>query len=188
MSAVVAALEASIDALADVDLGGLDDAALHELTIATQRTRDRLEVAAGRLLARWDARQVWRNDQSLSPAARLSRELNTSPRAARSRLRRAHAMERVPAVTAAVGAGRVSTDHVDLLARAAGRAPERYAEDEAMLVEHCSTLRFADAERVVTYWLHHSAPDETPADAGEGSGASVSETMDGTVIGGRVAS
>ena len=30
------------------------------------------EVAAGRLLARWDARQVWRNDQSLSPAARLA--------------------------------------------------------------------------------------------------------------------
>ena len=57
--------------------------------------------------------------------------------------------------------GRVSTDHIELLASAAGRAPERYAADEAMLVEHCSTLRFADAERVVTYWLHHAAPDGT---------------------------
>ena len=91
-------------------------------------------------------------------------------------------MERVPAVTAAVSAGRVSTDHVDLLARAAGRAPGRYADDEAMLIGHCTTLRFADAERVVTYWLHHAAHDDTPADAGEGSGASVSETIDGTVI------
>jgi len=185
MSPVVEALQASIDALADIDLVDLDDGSLHELTEATQRLHGRLEVAAGRVLARWDARQVWRNDQSLSPAARLSRDLNTSPRSARSRLRGAHAMEQVPAVTAAVASGALSTDHVALLARAAGRAPQRYADDEAMLVEQCSTLRFADAERVVTYWLHHVDPDRTQRDATastERSAASVSQTIDGTVI------
>ena len=66
MRSVVHVLEASIDALADVDLDALDDESLHELTVATQRLRDRFEVAAGRLLARWDHRQVWRGDQSLS--------------------------------------------------------------------------------------------------------------------------
>jgi hypothetical protein len=185
MSAGVETLEAAIDALTDVDLDGLDDGTLHELTVATQRLRDRLDVSAGRLLARWDDRQVWRNDQSLSPAARLSRELNASMRTARSRLRHAHALVRVPAVTAAVGSGRASPDHVALLARAQRRAPDRYADDEAMLLEHCTTLRFADAERVVSYWLHHADPDGAAADAAgdaERSGASVSETIDGTVI------
>ena len=168
MSAVVETLEASIDALTDVDLDGLDDGSLHELTVATQRLRDRLEVAAGRVLARWDTRQVWRNDQSLSPAARLSRETNTSPRTARGRLRRAHAMERVPAVTAAVHAGHVSVDHVDLLARRPAGHPSATPPTSRCSSSTASTLRFADAERVVTYWLHHAAPDDAPPDADSG--------------------
>jgi hypothetical protein len=151
MRSVVDALQASIDALADVDLDSLDGESLHELTVATQRMRDRFEVAAGRVLARWDDRQVWRSDQSLSGAARLSRELATSTRTARSRLRRAHAMEQVPAVSDLVDAGGASTDHVELFARAQRRAPERYADDEPMLLEHCSRLCFADAQRVVAH-------------------------------------
>jgi hypothetical protein len=170
----VSALAAAIDALVAVEVDELDDESLHELTVGTQRLRDRLEVAAGRLLARWDARQVWRNDQSLSPAARLGRELNASPRTAR-------AMQRVPAAATAVGSGRLSADHVELLAGAAGRAPDRYAADEAMLVAHCTTLRFADAERVIRYWVHHVDPDGNGQDAAETAGASVSETIDGTV-------
>ena len=182
---MVAALEASIDALAAAGVDELDDESLHELTVATQRLRDRLEVAAGRLLARWDARQVWRNDQSLSAAARLGRELMASPRTARSRLRRAHALAQLPAVSAAIASGRASSDHVELLARAQRRAPERYAGDEGLLLEQCNKLRFADAERVVSYWLHHADPDGCEASAArdaERSGASVSETIDGTVV------
>ena len=93
-------------------------------------------------------------------------------------------MHQVPAVADSVEAGRASTDHIDLLARAQRRAPERYAADEAMLLEQCSKLRFADAERVVAYWLHHVDPDGTAdaADDPERSSASVSETLDGTVI------
>jgi hypothetical protein len=81
----IATFEETIVSLDAVDLDTLDDDALHSLTIATQRLRDRFELAAGRLLARWDTPGVWRRDQSLSAPARLSREINSSLRSCRTR-------------------------------------------------------------------------------------------------------
>jgi hypothetical protein len=137
------------------------------------------------VLARWDRRGVWRNDQSLSPAARLSRELNAATRTTRSRLRRAHTFERVAAVTAVIEVGSVSADQVDLLAKAQRTAPERYAADEEMLIEQCATLRFADAERLVAYSLQHVDPDgaqNAAIHSAIAAEASVSETIDETVV------
>jgi hypothetical protein len=184
-SAVVATLEEAINSLDAVDLDGLDDDALHSLTVATQRMRDRFEISAGRVLARWDTRGVWGNDQSLSAPARLSREVNSSQRCCRARLRQARRLTDVPAVVDAVGRGELSAEHVELLGRAQRVAPERYAADEAMLVEHCTRLRFKQAAQVVAYWRLHVDPDGASADSaadGERATARVSETIDGAVI------
>jgi hypothetical protein len=184
-SAVVAAFEEAIDSLDAVDVDTLDDAALHSLTVATQRLRDRFEVAADRVLARWDSRGVWRNDQSLSAPARLSRETNSSMRGCRARLRRARRFGDVPAVVDAVTRGELSVEHVELLGRAQRVAPERYATDEAMLVDQCSTLRFPQAAQVVAYWRLHVDPDGTDTEAArdvERATAQVSETFDGAVV------
>ena len=142
----------------------MDDDTLHTLTVATQRLQDRLDVAAGRLLARWDTRQVWRNDQSLSPKARLGREIHCADTTAARRLRRARALGRVPGVAAAVAEGGLSMDHVELLARAQSRNPAAYPtpDAEAMLVGECIKLRYQPATQVVDYWLLHADPDGTP--------------------------
>ena len=44
-------------------------------------------------------------------------------------------------------------DHVDLLAAADSTARhDCFARDEAMLVEHCATLRYSQAVTAVAYW------------------------------------
>jgi Domain of unknown function (DUF222) len=184
-SAVVAAFEEAIGSLDAVDLDTLDDDALHDLTVATQRLRDRFELAAGRVLARWDTRGVWRNDQSLSAPARLSREVNSSLRSCRARLRQARRLGDVPGVVEAVGRGQLSVEYLELLGRAQRVAPEDYASDEAMLVTQCAGLRFQQAEQVVAYWRLHVDPDGVNADAAANADratAHVSETLDGTII------
>jgi Domain of unknown function (DUF222) len=183
--AVVAAFEEAITSLGAVDLDTLDDDALHDLTVATQRLRDRFELAAGRVLARWDTRGVWRNDQSLSAPARLSREVNNSLRSGRARLRQARRLGDVPGVVEAVGRGQLSVEYLELLGRAQRVAPEDYASDEAMLVTQCAGLRFQQAEQVVAYWRLHVDPDGANADAAANADratAHVSETLDGTII------
>ena len=174
-------LTEAVDALAALDLDELDDASLHELVVATQRLRDRFDVAAGHALARWDHRQVWRNDQSLGARQRLSNETGCSIATAGRRLRRARSLARVPGAAAAVADGRVSIDHLDLLARAETHNPADYAESEQMLVDQCASLRFEQAQRVVDYWINHADPDGTPPDDTDTSSAHAAETADGTV-------
>ena len=182
MSSPVEELVAAITALDGLDLDGLDDDSLHAVTVGLQRAGERLRLAAGRCLARWDARQVWAADQSRSAAARLSREVNVSMRTARRELRRARRLGDVPATSAAVAEGRLSIDHVDLLARAQHAAPERFAADEEMLVGQCAGLRFTQAEQVVAYWRLHADPDGTkPADTDRHE-LHASTLEDGTVV------
>ena len=184
-SAVVVAFEEAINSLDTLDLDALDDDTLHSLTVATQRLRDRFELAAGRVLAGWDTRGVWRNDQSLSAPARLSREINSSLRSCRARLRQARRLDDIPAVVEAVGRGELSVEHLELLGRAQRVAPDGYASDEEMLVGQCAQLRFKQAEQVVAYWRLHVDPDGANTDAAtdaERASAHVSETIDGTVM------
>lgn len=111
------------------------------MTVALGRARGRLAVAAGRALARWESSGVWAADQSRTSATRLSRELNCATRTAKAMLRQARRLDTVPA-TVAVAAGRLSPDHIDVSAAARNVAPQRFARDEAMLVEHCERLPF----------------------------------------------
>jgi hypothetical protein len=128
---------------------------------------------------------VWRSDRSLSAPARLSREINSSQRSCRARLREARRLVDVPGVVAAVGGGELSVEHVELLGRAQRVAPREYASDEVMLVGQCALLRFKQAEQVVAYWRLHVDPDGATDDAAadtERASAHVSATLDGTVI------
>ena len=178
-------LDEVADRLAALDVDALPDDELHEITVALQRQRARLGAVAARFLARWDARKVWAADQSRSPAACLAREVNCSPATDRVELRRAHTLASSPATSAAVAAGDLSLDHVDLLGRARAQAPGRFANAEPSLVAHCTTLRWRHAVQVVGYWRQHADPDGADADAArehEGANLHASETLDGVVV------
>jgi hypothetical protein len=84
-----AVLHQTIDELAAGDLGSLGDTEIHELTVGLARARTRLDGTLMSALDIWDARGIWSDDGSKSPAARLSREANWSKREAGVAIRRA---------------------------------------------------------------------------------------------------
>ena len=155
-------LAAVIDELVALDETAVVDDQLAGLVTGLQRERARLGAATGRLLTRWHESGMWADDGSRTCAGRLARETHTSVRTAKAELRRAHHLVAMPEVASAIVAGRLSLDHLDVLGRAA-RAPG-FAEAEAMLVEHCATLRFADAAKVITYWSQQADHDPGPDD------------------------
>ncbi len=92
----------------------------------------------------------------------------------------------MPATEAAVTAGDLSLDHVDLLGRA--NQPWRhavFAEHEPTLVTECAKLRFPQAKRMVDYWCQRADAEAAESDAERQRQAAhlhASATLDGTVV------
>jgi Domain of unknown function (DUF222) len=186
MFAAVDQLNEAVDALLALDPDTLTDAELDAAVVELQRQRNRLGVAAARLVGRWDHRRVWAGDGSRSATTRLARDTNTSMSSARGELRRARQLTSMPATEAAVAAGDLSVDHVDLLARA--NRPWRdavFADHEPVLVAECAKLRFAQAKRVVDYWCQRADTQAAEHDAHRQRQAAhlyASPTLDGEVV------
>ena len=63
----------------------------------------------------------------------------------------------MPATAEAFAAGRIGTDHVDLLARAAGEGRhELFVRDEEMLVAQCVELTFGQVVKAIQYWCQRA--------------------------------
>lgn len=155
----VAELHDQLDQLLALDLDTLTDTELDETLIDLQRARARLGAATARLVQRWAQRGIWSSDGSRSPAARLARDTRTSLTTARVELRRADHLAHMPGTEAALAAGELSLDHVDLLGRARTNNPDVFAEHEAMLIGQCRRLRFTQARHALDYWAQHANPD-----------------------------
>ena len=67
-------LTEALDGLADLDVDVLDEAELHDAVTTTGGLTSRLEALWCRLIASWDRRQLWADNGSKSPGARLARE------------------------------------------------------------------------------------------------------------------
>ena len=159
-------LDEAIDGLAELDPDALTDGELHDAIVALQRQRAKLGAVAAALLSRWDHRGVWAGDGSRRAASRLARDTRTSVSSANVELRRARQLRTMPATAAAVVAGELSLDHVDLLGRA--NRPWRdavFADHESTLVAECATLRFSQAARLVDYWCQRADAQAADDDA-----------------------
>jgi hypothetical protein len=188
MAAALSLLDDGLDALCALDVDAMTDAELHELTVATHRFRDRLTAATATIVARWDARRVWADDQSKAPGARLARETGSAKRSTDEVLRRARALATMPATRAAARAGTLSIDMVDLLvgANTPGRR-DVFAADEEFLIRQFSTLRYAEAAKAIRYWCHQADAalgiDDTSAeDQSDAAHLHVSPTLDDLVV------
>jgi hypothetical protein len=150
-------LHEAISAVAAVDLAALDAASLDEHVIQLHRELHRLSAAVAEATARWEQCGVWAGDGSRSPSARLARDAGIAPHTAKRHLARGHALLLMPRTAAALAEGRLSMDHVDLLA--AVDTPERhelFLHDEHLLVEQCASLRYRQARRLLEYWQLHT--------------------------------
>jgi len=147
-------LQVVVEQLVSTDVSGLTSDELHSLVVAVQGERTRLAVAAADVLTRWEADGRWRADGSLNASLALGRDTRTCHRSARRELRRSRLLQRMPHTRAALLAGELSMDHVDLFVQyAAGTRFELFLEHEAVLVQQCSECAlFDDARRVVQYW------------------------------------
>ena len=120
MEPVVETLSEAVDDAAAVDLDTLTDGELDTELVAMVRLRHRLDAEIARRARRWDARGVWQSDGSRAPWARLSRTAGVAGGTAKAIMRRGPALATMPQTAEALAAGAIGTDHVDLLARAAG--------------------------------------------------------------------
>ena len=92
----------------------------------------------------------------------------------------------MPATAEAFAAGRIGTDHVDLLTRAAGEGRhELFARDEPVLVAQCEELTYGQVVKAIQYWCqradaeldHDGTPPPKPGSLRMHTG------FDGTVTG-----
>ena len=75
-------LREALDGVAAVDFEALADDELHAVVVELGELSTRLEAQWCRAIARWDARMVWADNGSRSPAARLLRADRPPARAA----------------------------------------------------------------------------------------------------------
>jgi hypothetical protein len=186
MSKGIDDLAGVIDSLLDVDPAGLTDGELHELVTGVQRLRHRLAAVAAEAISAWDRRMVWADNGARSAATRLANDTSASTSSTGVEIRRARQLRSMPATAAALAAGELSPDHVDLLAKA--NRPWRnasFADHEDTLVEQCKVLRFSDARKMVDYWCVRADADAAEDHAERQRNAAhldVSSTLDGTVV------
>jgi hypothetical protein len=178
-------LHQTIDELAAQDLGSLCDTEIHELTVGLARARTRLDGTLMSALDIWDARGIWSDDGSKSPAARLSREANWSKREAGVAIRRARALRRLPATLAAVSNGDMSAEFVDLVHQASEVDLDiDFRECEPAIVDGCIEAGFAESKDAIRRWIDASDPDGVDARAKkrlEKRGLNAAGTIDGMV-------
>jgi hypothetical protein len=159
----VGELRRATEALLSDDPAALDPLSLSQRVVALRAEQCRLEVALAGLLAEWDVQGLWESDGSRSAAHRLARETRSSVRSSRPLMARARRLRHVAGAREAVVAGRLSIDHLDLLAHA--NSPQRrslYERDEPHLVRQCIELPFFDAAKVIRHWSMRA--DEMLAD------------------------
>lgn len=151
---LVAQLHGLVDQLLTLDPSAFGEATREQYVFAVQHERDRLAVAAADTLCPWEASRSWEADGTLRASLAMGREVRCDHRLAANELRRARLLAQMPHTRAAVVAGRLSMDHVDLFVRICGGTRfELFLQHEATLVETCAGLPlFDDARRAVQYW------------------------------------
>jgi hypothetical protein len=156
------------------------DAARQSSEVAALATAAQIQ-AAGRL----DTSKAWQTSGARSASAWLAWRCLLPSRRAGVAVRCARRLRHLPRAEQAFLAGRLTPDHVTLLAACHHANAEAFAADEALLVGHATTLAFRHFERVVAYWLQLHDPDGTERDADAQHNdrrVDCSTTIDGMVV------
>ncbi|BAN03461.1 DUF222 domain-containing protein [Ilumatobacter coccineus] len=133
------------------------DAALAEAELDRRRAEARISAVTALI----SARGGYRDHGYRSMRTYLKGQLNCSGSAANKIRRRADAMNLHPTVGEALLAGRVGSEQVDLLAKAASHpvAGDRFAEFEPQLLDHAEHLEYRDFDTVIGHFITQADPD-----------------------------
>ena len=136
--------------LSAVDVAAMTLDRVQDATSGVKRVRAALDALEARLLTA-------AADRTFDPAAGLEMLRaggGCSQREARRRLRRAEALDQMPAVADALAAGDITAEHADALAQAARTTSAETVNDDAALLEKTKTLPADLAAREATDWAH----------------------------------
>lgn len=147
------------------DLTRLTDPEVVEAAELTAQITKLAEAAQVRALARLDVSRAWADDGSRSGAAWVAWHCCLSRGRAGALLKCARQLRDMPSTEAAMAAGRLTIDHVRLLAAAHRADAEAFLADEERLIDAAGRLLFSGFERVIQYWIYAHSPDEAEADA-----------------------
>lgn len=180
---VVSAAEAFIEALTALKPSQLLDDELSGFLLALDRCRARVDAATTGLVGQWDARLAWAADGATSAAGWLAARGEQSRAQASAQVKVARALRRMPLTTEAFHAGQIGGAKARLLANAATRHPEGFAEDETWLVHWATRLSVAGTAAVIARWLAHRddlAGEPTAEETAEKRRFHLSKMLDGT--------
>jgi hypothetical protein len=153
----------------EVDVRGLDDAALGALVVELQAQAERLEAARLRVLGEWDARAVWALDGAANGASWLAARGDVARGPTAGLLRDAGRLRSMPETSEALAEGRLAPATARLMARALNeRTAAAFARDEAVLIDTLGGLSVDDAAQVLRWWqrsVDADGPDPRDRDA-----------------------
>ena len=181
-------VEQTRSALADLatrDLTSFTDAEIEQHAVATAELLTLAEAAHVVALARLDTSGAWAPSGARSAAHFVAWQAHLPLSRAQGRQRCGRQLRVLPATSAAFAAGRITVDHVRLLAHAQGKAPEAFAYDEERLVELAGSTLFSGFETIIRYWVHRHDPDGAEVDAASAFAqrrVDCSSTFEGTVV------
>jgi Domain of unknown function (DUF222) len=154
MDRVVDSFRDALDRVVDVDPGLLSDGEVHRGLVALVELRNVIDAAILKLTGEWTNRGIWAEDGSRAAGARLARETRVRKPAAYRLVRHATALAAMPLVAEALVAGKITVDHVGLLAAAnTAHRREYFERDEARLVGFCVELPWWAVVKAVRYWM-----------------------------------
>ena len=136
--------------LSAIDAAAMTLDRIQDTAAGVNRVRAALDALEARLLTA-------AADRTFDPAAGLEMLRaggGCSQREARRRLRRAEALDQMPAVADALAAGDITAEHADALAQAARTTSAETVNDDTALLEKTKTLPADLAAREATDWAH----------------------------------
>jgi hypothetical protein len=148
----VSELGSVIEAFRSESLAELPDAQLEEGFTELQRGVQALELERLRRLAEIDRRGSFAREGYLSAVAWLGDTHRLTWGAAKDAVMTARALEQMPRVAEALGAGEVSLPVARMLVQAREADPEAFAAAEELLVEAARRHGAQDLHRVLAHW------------------------------------
>jgi hypothetical protein len=142
------------------DLTELTDAEITEATIATSRVRNLAEAAHVAAVGRLDTSKAWQEPGARTAGAWVAWECLVAKSRADAAVRCARRLRDMPGTEAAFLAGRLTTDHVRLLAHCHATNADAFAEEEQHLIGLTESLLFHHVERVVQRWVRLRDEDD----------------------------
>lgn len=149
----MSALRSTIQEMSTEDLSACSDRRLETDVVELLRSADMIQAEVARRVAEVDRRRTFEADGFLSTRAWLSCSADIGAGAAARQVGTARRLDHMPLTGALWASGDISTAKVSILATASEAFPERYGEDESILLEFAAELRVADFRRAVRYWI-----------------------------------